>query len=490
MPCRRSIAALLLLILPLAALAAEEKPPEKLLPADAVTHHAITAGGQELRYTATAGSLPLRNEKGEFRAEIFYTAFVLDGVADPARRPITYAFNGGPGAASAYLDIGALGPRAIDFGPEGALPPAASRVADNPDTWLPFTDLVFIDPVGTGYSRATSDEAAKHYWGVREDLEALGRIIQLHATKADRLTSPIYLVGESYGGFRAARLAHQLATDFGINPAGVLLISPAIDFALMTDNPIEVLPWALRLPTYAAVTLTAEGPVKPEALAAAERYALGPYLTALAAGPTDAAAAEPVYREVARLTGIDESTVARWRGRVPLGAYLKEAHRAESRVVSRYDGTVTVPDPRPWSDHVRDDPILAAATAPFTRAFTAYARDELGFKTDLPFELLNGEVGHNWNWHEGGNGWDTAVGASEELAAAMTLEPKLRLLIAHGITDLQTPYMMSRYVADHLPGVERSRIALKLYDGGHMMYIRGSSRHLLRDDAAAFYAEQ
>jgi carboxypeptidase C (cathepsin A) len=447
----------------------------------------VTVGGQEIAYTATAGTLPLRDEKGERLADIFYVAFLRDGVADPARRPVTYAFNGGPGAASAYLDIGALGPRAIDFGPPGRLPPAGDQVADNPDTWLPFTDLVFIDPVGTGYSRGAgpTDEVAKHYWGVKQDLETLGQIIRLHLTRMGRLAAPVYLVGESYGGFRAARLAHQLASEQGIAPAGVLMISPVIEFKLMSGDALDVLPWALRLPSYAAVALEAKGPLAPDALQDIERYALGDYLTTIAAGPTDPQATQLLYDRVAQLTGLPESTVARWQGRVPLGAYVKAFHRSTGRLVSRYDGTVAIPDPDPRSSRSDDDPILEGSIAPFTRAFVAYARDELGFRTELSFELLSHEVGRHWDWS--GSGGRNGAGAADALHRALALQPKLHALVAHGLTDLQTPYMMSRYVVDHLPAELRRRVALKLYEGGHMMYLRTGSRHQLREDAQAFY---
>jgi carboxypeptidase C (cathepsin A) len=457
------------------------------LPADATTHHTITLNGAELHYTATAGTLPLRNDKGEEEAQIFYVAFTLDGVADESARPITYAFNGGPGAASAYLDIGALGPRALDFGADGAIPPASTRVADNPDTWLPFTDLVFVDPVGAGYSRAVggNEDTAKRYWNVREDIAALARIIRLHATRADRLASPLYLAGESYGGFRAARLAHHLATKEGIELAGVVMISPVIDFQLMGDDQTDILPWALRLPSYAAAKLAAKGPIDPAALAPAERYALGAYLPALASGTTDPEGEGKMWQEVARLTGLDPDAIARWHGRIPLEAYVKDLHKADARIVSRYDAAVAAPDPDPWGFDVEDDPILAGTLAPFTEAFVGYVRDELEFKTDLPFALLSSEVNRHWTWHED-NGW-SAPGASEALRRALVLEPHLRVLIAHGMTDLQTPYMMSRFIVDQFPPAARQRVTLSLYDGGHMMYLRAGSRRKLAADARAFY---
>jgi carboxypeptidase C (cathepsin A) len=460
-----------------------------LLPPDAVTHHKLKLGSEEIAYTATAGTLALRDDKGEKQADIFYVAFVRDGVADAAKRPITYAFNGGPGAASAYLDIGALGPRALDFGASGKPQPTTDRVGDNPDSWLPFTDLVFVDPVGTGYSRAVGgDDAAKKFWGVRADLDALAQVIRLHLTRADRLNSPVYLIGESYGGFRAARLAHQLANQQGIAAAGVMLVSPALEFRLMSGDEFDVLPWALRLPSYAAVALEAKGALSPEGLAEAERFALNDYLVALAAGGGDAQGSARLYATIAGLIGLDQATVARWRGRVPVGAYIKEMRRPDGQILSRYDGSVAAADPSPHSYQAEDDPVLQGSIAPFTRAFLAYARNELGFATELGYELLNGDVSRHWEWGDGDSGGRHSLGAADALRRALALQPRMRVLIAHGLTDLITPYMTSRFVVDHLPAnVTASRVELKLYPGGHMMYLRSGSRHRLHDDAQAFY---
>jgi carboxypeptidase C (cathepsin A) len=457
-----------------------------LLPADAVTHHKLRLGSQEIAYTATAGTLPLRDDKGEKQADIFYVAFLRDGVADVAKRPITYAFNGGPGAASAYLDIGAMGPRALDFGASGKPEPAIDRVGDNPDTWLPFTDLVFIDPVGTGYSRAMGGgDGAKKFWNVHADLDALAQIVRLHLTRVDRLNSPVYLVGESYGGFRAARLAHQLARQEGIAAAGVMLVSPALEFRLMGGDEFDVLPWALRLPSYAAVALEAKGALSPEGLAEVEHFALNDYLVALAAGGGDATRADHLYATIAQFIGLDAGMVARWRGRVPTGAYVKEMRRRDGQILSRYDGSVAGADPSPHSYQAEEDPVLQGSIAPFTRAFLAYARNELGFSTELGYELLNNDVSRHWEWGDGGR---RSLGAADALRRALALQPRLRVLIAHGMTDLVTPYMTSRYVVDHLPAnLTGSRVELKLYAGGHMMYLRSASRRRLHDDAQAFY---
>jgi carboxypeptidase C (cathepsin A) len=503
-PLRRSLSALAAL-LALAALAvptvrADDKlaaqapatAPLQLLPADSVTHHKLHVDGKDIAYTATAGTLPLRDGKGEKQADIFYVAFLRDDAGDAAQRPITYAFNGGPGAASAYLNIGALGPRALDFGNAGKLPPSIDHVIDNPDTWLPFTDLVFLDPVGTGYSRAAGgDDAAKKFWSVKPDLDALAQIIRLHLTRVGRLTSPVYLVGESYGGFRAARLAQLLSSQQGIAPSGVMLISPVLEFRLMNGDEFDVLSWALRLPSYAAVALEDKGALPPDALKDAEGFALGDYLLRLAAGPGTGDAARAFYDKVGTLIGLDEGTVARWRGRVPLGAYVKERRHAEGQVLSRYDGTIAAADPDPRSRYAEDDPILQGSIAPFTRAFTAYIRDELGFRTEVGYDLLNDEVGKHWDWRDGNAGGRNALGAADALRRALALHPRLHVLIAHGLTDLTTPYMMSRYVVDHLPpNITAGRVELKLYPGGHMMYMRSGSRHRLHDDARTFYGAE
>jgi carboxypeptidase C (cathepsin A) len=485
----------LLLLAAMPAVADDDKPatqpaakPQTATPppADSTTHHQISLGDKQIAYTATAGSVAIKDDKGEKQADIFFLAFTLDG-ADAAQRPVTYAFNGGPGAASAYLDLGALGPRMLDFGIAGKPEPVIEHVVDNPDSWLPFTDLVFIDPAGTGFSRAASGDAAKKLYGVGPDLDALAQVIRLHLGRSNRLASPIYLAGESYGGFRAVRLAQLLAAEEGIAAAGVMLISPVIEFRLMSGDRFDVLPWALRLPAYAAVALEAKQALTLDALKEPERFALNDYLVALAAGTRGTP--EHFYDRVAELTGLDAATVSRWGGRVPPGAYVKALRRADGQIISRYDGTVAAPDPDPSSAYGEDDPLLQGTIAPFTRAFTAYARDELGISTELAYHLLSSEVGRHWQWHDGNSSQRADVGSADALARALALQPHLKVLIAHGLTDLTTPYMMSRYVIDHLPSsVTAERVTLKLYPGGHMMYLRSGSRRQLHDDAAAFYA--
>jgi carboxypeptidase C (cathepsin A) len=468
-----------------------QSPGEPALPADAVTAHSIKIGTQELAYGATAGSLAITNDKGDRTAEVFYVAYILNG-ADPKTRPLTIVFNGGPGAGAAYLQLGALGPRVLDFG-NGREPPfATGGVVDNADTWLDMTDLVFIDPVGAGYSRGigSEDETRKAFWGVHQDLVSLGQIIRLALGKLDRFASPLYLVGESYGGFRAARLPKFLAQDQGLVVRGAVLVSPALELSLLlNDDILAPMPWALRIPSYAAVDLEGKGTLTPEALQPVERFALGDYLHNIVVLPTDPQDAQRFYATLAQMIGLPEPLVARWKGRVPLPIFIKEKRHDQGELLSRYDGSVETLDPYPWSGWPNSgDPILSGLTAPLTNAFVAYVRDELHFKTDRRYILLNGEVAEHWNMHEHDSGTGPVGGASDDLSEGLALEPRLRVLIAHGMTDLQTPYLTSRYVIDHIPtDLTQGRVALKLYPGGHMMYLRPASRTALHKDARAIY---
>lgn len=459
----------------------------ELLPPDATTTHTIQLPDRKIEYTAIAGTLTLRNNKQEPQASIFYTAYTLTGPAAQAR-PVTFAFNGGPGAASAYLQLGALGPRTIDFGDDAAAVPRSGDLSDNQATWLDFTDLVFIDPVGTGYSRAAEGvDEAKEFWGVDQDLRSLGQVISLYLTRAGRTTSPIYVAGESYGGFRAARLAHSLISNLGVRISGATMISPVLDFGLLGGDDLNPLPAALRLPSYAAVALEKQHALTPEALNRPEKFALGDYLLALADGLKDQERASGIYSEVARISGLSEELVRRLRGRIPPSVFEKEFRHGESRILSRYDGSVTAPDPYPASLTLRaDDPILDGTKPVFTGAMLAYLRNELAFRTDLPYRLLNGEIARRWDWST--RSPLSSLTATDDLREALSLNPQFRAQIAHGMTDLETPYMSSRYVIDHLPDMgPLPRVTLKLYRGGHMMYLRSGTRRQLHDDAAELY---
>lgn len=463
-------------------LAAE--PP---LPADATTKHTLSVKGRELTYAATAGTIKLSTVKGDQIAEATYVAYRLDGNTPP-NRPVTFVFNGGPGAASAYLHLGALGPRVIDFGDGRAPPSADAKLVDNADTWLDITDLVFVDPVGTGYSRPTvpDDEAQNLFWGVRQDLDSLGAFIRRALARLDRVGAPVYLVGESYGGFRAARLPEHLADREGIAVRGIVLISPALEFSLMEGDAYNPLPWALRLPSLAAVHLEAQGKLSASALAEVERFALGEYISALVAPDRELERNTRLHETIANYLGVPVDKVQRWRARVPLDSFIKEV-RKDGKLASRYDGSVAGIDPYPSASSPQSgDPVLEGLTAPLTTAAVTYLRDELGFKTERRYMLLNGEISGRWDWGRRGRG--RAAGTTDALRKGLALNDRLKVVIAHGMTDLVTPYLASRFVVDHLPDrLTRDRVALKTYPGGHMMYFRPPSRAALRRDVQALY---
>jgi len=474
---------------------------EAALPADKteVTRHTVNAGGRVLAYRATAGVLPVTAE-GIPEARMFYVSYELDG-ADKTR-PLAFVFNGGPGAASAYLQLGAVGPRRLMLNDDGTVPPPPARFVDNPLTWLGFADLVFIDPVGTGFSRGVgkkddkADERA--FFGSKPDIETLARFIRLYLTRNDRWLSPKFIVGESYGGFRVAALSNVLQGSFGIALNGAMMISPVLAFGLSRTDGHQPLPWALKLPSYAATALQngrsslprASGAVDRKAVAEVEAWSLDGYLTALAQGERLGGAAEQAMIDrLAGYTGLPKDEIARRHGRIPIGAFAKMLLRDQTRVVSLYDGSVASIDGNPESPTLNDRSldVLNAALGP---AFNAYLRGELKFETDLPYVVLNEDVNRQWRW--GGQSGRAGNGSVlDDLKAGMTFNPQLRVLIVHGLFDLVTPYFASAYAIDQLyldPAVRRN-IVLKTYAAGHMIYTHAAAREALARDAEAFFRE-
>ncbi|RUX42957.1 peptidase S10, partial [Mesorhizobium sp. M7A.F.Ca.CA.002.09.1.1] len=356
---------LICLILPMLAVLAQpvlaetaERPAPSggvlsLLPPPQTTNHSITLAGRKLDYQAKAATLSLLSGKGDVTAEIFYVAYTLEPPASGAKdqqRPITFVFNGGPGAASAYLHIGALGPRIIATGADGEFLPSPQRLIDNPDSWLDMTDLVFVDPVGTGYSREAPGQDTRDFWGVNQDASSIGAFIRLYLAQNGRTGSPLFLAGESYGGFRAALLARTLQEDIGISPNGIVLISPALEFTLVQPDEFEPLHWALELPSLAAVRLRAEGvsgDALREKLADVEHYAMGDYLTAITSGLEQGR--RLASQRVADITGLPLDLVQRNSARIPTGLFAREFARASGKVLSPYDATIGTADIAPES---------------------------------------------------------------------------------------------------------------------------------------------
>jgi carboxypeptidase C (cathepsin A) len=483
----------------------------------AITHHALKIDKKSLEYTATAASITVTDNRETPTGRIFYIAYRVKQKGGGSR-PLTFVFNGGPGAASAYLHLGALGPRRVVFNEDGSVPSLPAQIRDNPQSWLAFTDLVFVDPVGTGYSRAVQTDDNKNdgegdavvagipgtsmsvatpqaqAWGVQEDTDSLARFIRTYLTREDRWLSPIYLAGESYGGFRVARLSKYLQSGYGIAPSGLILISPALDFEMLWGNDRSLWPWVALIPSYAAVaavhgqggpdTYSADNP--RDALSGVEHIALTEYLTGLASGTL----APDWLDQIGQLTGLDADTLSRSAGRIPIAKFVKKMLADQHLIVSLYDGSVTMVDPDPSSQWLsRVDPYLDQINAHFTATLNRYVRSELEFKTDLPYLLLNMEVNRSWNWRSGINGQQGFVEAVEDLKDAMSTNPDMRTLIVHGAYDLVTPYFSSE-IAIRQMGLHpqiKDNIKLEVYAGGHMPYLRLRSLEAMFVDAEAFY---
>ena len=480
-----------MLLLAAAAGRADDKPAAAATepPARVETRHTLTLAGRPLEYRAVAETIGLTTQKGEPSASVFTVSYLAEPTAGQGR-PVAFVFNGGPGAASVFLHLGALGPRVLETPASGAVPSPPVRLVDNPSTWLAFTDLVFVDPIGTGFShgKGKEDNPDKPFWNVRGDLNSLGAVLRRWLSRHERWGAPVFLVGESYGGLRAAALAHSLARDVGIAVSGLVLVSPALDVAILHPDISNTLAPAFELPSYAATAAALSGRPAAEAGAAAERFALSDYLVGLAAMPGIPAANDPFIAHVAALIGLPERVVRRERGRVSGRTFTRELRRDQGQILSQYDATVARPTGvNPWGDDA-GDPVLDPAVAAYTTAFGAYTLSELGYRTELPYRVLPREVSREWNWdaaREGGLG--LALGALQETLLA---RPETKLLVANGRYDVVTPYLASRWLLDQLgvPPPVRANIRLRVYEGGHMMYMRPQSRAALSTDAAELFA--
>jgi carboxypeptidase C (cathepsin A) len=461
-----------------------------LLPADAVTEHSIDLPSGKLAYTATAGTFPLFDTSGQHSASIFYTAFVAK-TDNATPRPVTFVFNGGPGAASAFLNLGLVGPRIAEFG-LGGRDGSKVKLIDNPDTWLAFTDLVLIDPIGTGWSRAAKPDGAKAFWDVDADAQSMAKAIALYVAKNSRASSPKFILGESYGGFRAAKVARNLQEDQGVVVSGIVMLSPLIEGAFQFGSDRFALGAAFQLPSLAAAKLERDGKFSTEALAQAEHFALTDYLTTLAGPPLQGDAAKAFYARVAGFTGISPDALAQTRGFIR-DAYVKNLNIGDGKIVSHYDATFASDDPYPESPVPRGpDPILDGMIRGYGSTFVSYARDELGFKTEMTYNLLDSDIAGRWDWGRAGR---NPPSVADDLRALLALTPSFRLLIAHGYSDMVTPYSATRYVLQHLPRFggpqdqeDQERAELKLYRGGHMFYLDPDSRKAFTADARSVYA--
>jgi carboxypeptidase C (cathepsin A) len=452
------------------------------LPPDSTTQHTLSLLGRTLAFTATAGSIRLFDDKGEPQADIAYTAYQLDG-ADSASRPVTFFFNGGPGAASAYLQLGAAGPWRIAIGGDEATPSARAELQPNAETWLDFSDLVFIDPVSTGFSRfvASGEDVRKRFFSIDGDVNSIALTIRRWLEKSGRLLSPKYVAGESYGGIRGPKIVRNLQTQQGIGVRGLILVSPLLDFREFGGS--SLLQYVISLPSMAAVAREAKDGVSRAEMADVELYARGEFVADLLKGEADAEAAKRVADKVAALTGIDPAVSRRLAGRFDVMEFRREYDRKNGRVTGRYDASVLGTDPYPDSSSFHfSDPSGDALLAPLTSAAFDLTTRILNWRPDGSYRLLNGGVERAWDFGRG----ISPPESTSELRETLALDPKLKVLVAHGLFDLATPYFGSKILLDQLPAYATpERVKLVVYPGGHMFYSRDTSRRAFRAEAEA-----
>jgi carboxypeptidase C (cathepsin A) len=469
---------------------ADEKPAKEEKPV--VTKHTATIGGKPLGYTATAGYMPMKDEAGKLKANIFFVAYTKDGGG--SRRPITFTFNGGPGSSSVWLHLGAVGPKRVVMGENGEPLPPPYKLVDNDFSWLAFTDLVFIDPVTTGYSRPAAGEKPEQFHGVQEDLESVGEFIRLYTTKYARWGSPKLLAGESYGTTRAAGLSGYLQDRYGMYLNGIVLISSILNFQTADFNVGNDLPYILFLPSYTATAwyhkrLPADlqsGPLA-RAVAESEKFATGEYDQALMRGSQlPAAERQAITKKYARLTGLSEKFIESNDLRVALPRFAKELLRDDRRTVGRLDSRFQGIDRDAAGERFDFDPSYAAIYGTYTAMINDYVRTDLKYENDLPYEILTGRV-RPWNY---GTAQNRYVNVADTLRAAIAQNRDLKVFVAAGYYDFATPYFAAEYTFNHL-GLDPSlykNLRLEHYESGHMVYIHKPSLEKMTKDVAAFYA--
>ncbi len=483
----------------------KKKPTEIPPPADriVVTRHRARLGGRDVDYTVTCGTMVLKEESekegkaeaDKARASVFFVAYTLDGAA-PESRPVTFSFNGGPGSSSVWLHLGLLGPKRVELDDEGRASPPPGRLVDNEHSLLDRSDLVFIDPVGTGYSRMVAGEKVSEFHDYKRDLESVGEFIRLYASRYGRWPSPKYLIGESYGTTRAAGLSGHLLERYGMYLNGVMLVSCALDFTSLRFETNNDLPPVLFLPTYAATAwyhrkLAPDLQAKPlrALLDEVEAFASGRYANALFRGsrlPADERAA--IAREVARYTGLAPEYVERTNLRVNIHRFCKELLRAEGRTVGRLDSRFTAADRDSAGELYEFDPSFAAIFGAYAAAMNDHVRRTLKYEEDAPYEVLKG-LYLNWGWKDFANRY---ANVGETLRKALAMNPAMRVLVANGYYDFATPHFASDYTFDHLGMDDSVRAAFKVsyYEAGHMMYVHKPSLERLARELRDFVAPQ
>jgi carboxypeptidase C (cathepsin A) len=485
---------------PAAVEAARPEPTDRIVE----THHAVTIGGREIRYTVTTGTMVLREEsekkgdkEGESeghkpRAEMFFVAYTRDGAGDAGTRPVTFSFNGGPGSSSVWLHLGVLGPRRVDMDEVGNLPSPPFRLVENEHSLLDDSDLVFIDPVSTGYSRPVPGEKAKDFHNFKKDVESVGDFIRLYTSRYRRWTSPKFLIGESYGTTRAAALSGYLQDRLGMYLNGIMLVSVVLEFQTIDFQTSNEMPYVVYVPAYAA-TAWYHRRLAPDlqgdlqaTLREAETFALEEYAPALLKGdslpPADRAR---VAAKLARLTGLSQEYVERANLRIEIMRFTKELLRDERRTVGRLDSRYIGIDRDAAGETPSHDPSMSNIMGPYTAVFNDYVRGDLAFESDLPYEILSFKTNEAWRFQEHENRF---LDVGETLRQSMTANPYLKVFVASGYFDLATPYFATTVTMNRL-GLDpslRGNVSMAWYEAGHMMYVHQPSLAQMKLDLAKF----
>jgi carboxypeptidase C (cathepsin A) len=458
--------------------------------APVVVNREIQLNGKPFRYKATTGMLPIKNSIGEPEAGLFYVAYTVETNENPSKRPLCFAFNGGPGAGTLWLHLGAIGPRRIRMNDDGSMPAAPYRLEDNQGTWLDRCDLVFVDPVGTGFSRATKIETARKFNGFTGDIESVGEFIRLYLARNNRFSSPLFIAGESYGTTRAAGLAGAL-TNRGIALNGVMLISSILNFQTARFTKGNDLPYILFLPTYAATAWYHKRIDASYAkdlkltLKEARAFAEGEYATALMKGDRlTAAERDAIAVKLSKLTGLSKTFLLQNDLRIEIMRFIKELQRDKEIIVGRLDSRLTGTDGDNGAATAEFDPSAAAILPPYTHAMNQYAREELGYKTDSVYFALGGGI-LPWDYS---NAQNRFADTSDSLRAAFDRNPHMRVFVANGYYDLATPFFATEYTFSHMGLAPKfqQQVTMKEYESGHMMYIHVPSLLKLKSDVAAF----
>lgn len=478
----------------------ESKPATEKAPAkeeSSVTDHSIKLGNETIAYKATTGTILLKNEKDEPTASIFYTAYTETGVTDMSRRPIAFIYNGGPGSSSAWQHMGAFGPRRVVTLDAQPTPPAPYKLVENTaGCLLDAADLVFIDPVGTGFSKAVGKAQDKEFWGIDEDVKEFAQFINTYVSKNGRWNSPKFLIGESYGTFRDAALVNYLQSHDSMYFNGVVMISTVLDLGTLSFNPGDDLPYILYLPSYAAVAWY-HNRVKDKPadlntfLAEAKKFASGEYAAALMKGSNlSESEREAVLAKLSHFSGLDESYLKKAGLRVNAPQFEAELQRADDSITGRLDARYSGPAIDQLAEFPQYDPLEAAVSGAFTAAFNHYVHEDLKFPEHGRYELLSGTVNSQWNWKRNvpHYGFPGAPNVEPDLVEAMVSNTHLKLQVENGLYDLATPFFATEYTMDHLklPESLRGNIKLDYYNAGHMMYLHEDALKQLRANIEAF----